>query len=423
MNRGITTTILHADRQSPVEHGATHKPVHVAAAYRYSDVNDLIGVFQGSVSGFSYARQGTPTTAALENKINLLEDGKGTIAFATGMAALAALFTTLLKQGDHIVSSQYIFGNTNSLLSTLERLGCEVTMVDATSVSAVAAALQPNTRLIFVETIANPGVQVADLAAIGELCAQKNLLYVVDNTISTPYLFRPRSVGAGLVVNSLTKYIGGHGNALGGAITDTGLFDWARYPNILDIYRKGDPATWGLSQIRKKGLRDMGATLSSDAAHRIAVGAETLALRMERSCHNALALAQWLVQQPQVARVNYPGLPDNPGYQRATQFFGAIRGGERSPRYGALLSFELVPELDCLAFLNALKIVILSTHLGDNRTLALPAAHTIYYEMGPAKRAQMGIADNLIRVSVGIEETEDLIADLSQALQHASAIV
>lgn len=421
MNRGITTTILHADRQSAVEHGATHKPVHVSAAYRYGDVNDLIGVFQGTMSGFSYARQGTPTTAALENKINLLEGGRGTIAFATGMAALTALFTTLLQQGDHIISSQYIFGNTNSLLMTLQRLGCDVSMVDATDVRNVAAAVRPNTRIVFVETIANPGVQVADLAAIGELCAQNGLLYVVDNTISTPYLFRPRDVGAGLVVNSLTKYIGGHGNALGGAITDTGCFDWSRYPNIYDIYRKGDPATWGLTQLRKKGLRDLGASLSSDAAHRIAVGAETLALRMERACGNAAALAQWLAEQPEVARVNYPGLPGNPGHERATQLFAARRAGERAPRYGALLSFELVSELDCLAFMNALKVVILSTHLGDTRTLALPAAHTIYHEMGPEKRAQMGIADNLIRVSVGIEETEDLIDDFAQALQYAAA--
>jgi len=196
MKRGITTTLLHADRQSSVEHGATHKPVHVAAAYRHADVNDLVGVFQGTKSGYSYARQGTPTTAALENKITLLEGGKGTISFATGMAALSALFMTLLKQGDHIVSSQYIFGNTNSLLSTLQRLGCEVSMVDATDVNAVAAAVQPNTRMVFVETIANPGVQIADLAGFGRLCALLNLHYLVDNTLSTLYLLRPYLVGA-----------------------------------------------------------------------------------------------------------------------------------------------------------------------------------------------------------------------------------
>lgn len=416
---GITTTLLHADRRQSIEHGAVHKPMHPSAAYQYNDVNDLVAVFQGTRSGFSYARQGTPTTAALENKITLLEHGVGTVSFATGMAALTAVFTTLLRAGDHLISSQYIFGNTNSLLTTLQGLGVSVSMVDATDAAAVAAAIRPETRMVFVETIANPGVQVADLEGIGELCRAHGLLYVIDNTVSTPYLFQARGVGAGLVVNSLTKYIGGHGNALGGAVTDVGGFDWQHYANIFDIYRQGNPASWGLTQIRKKGLRDQGATLGAEAAHRIAVGAETLALRMERACHNAQTLAQWLARRAEVARVNYPGLATHPQHERARRCFRAA-GGQGEPRYGALLSFELRDGIDCLAFLNAMQVVILSTHLGDTRTLALPAAHTIYYEMGPQKRAQMGIADSLIRVSVGIEEADDLIADFAQALARVT---
>src|SRR5690606_23551758 len=305
------------------------------------DVNDLVGVFQGTRSGYSYARQGTPTTGALETKITLLEQGIGSINFASGMAALAATFTTLLRQGDHFVSSQYIFGNTNSLFGTLETLGCAFSLVDATDVGQVEAALRPNTRLVFVETIGNPGTQVPDLAAIGALCAQRGILFVVDNTISTPDLMRGKDVQAGLLMNSLTKYIGGHGNALGGAITDTGLFDWTNYPNISEVYRKGNPANWGLTQIRKKGLRDMGASMSSEAAHRIAVGAETLALRMERACHNAHELARMLHSHPRVAKVNYPGLPNHPQHERASALFmvKAPDGGS-APRYGALLSFE-----------------------------------------------------------------------------------
>lgn len=416
MKPGITTQLLHADRRQGAEHGAVHKPMHSAAAYQYNDVNDLCGVFQGTRAGFSYARQGTPTTAALEQKITLLEDGLGTVCFATGMAALTAVFTTMLRAGDHVVSSQYIFGNTNSLFLTLQQLGVEVTLVDATSADTVAAALRANTRLVFVETIANPGVQVADLHGIGELCRERQLLFVVDNTISTPYLFQPKSVGAGLVVNSLTKYIGGHGNAMGGAVTDVGGLDWTHYPNILDIYQTGDPSRWALTQLRKKGLRDQGATLAAEPAHRIAVGAETLTLRMERACANALMLAEWLNAQPLVARVNYPGLADHPQHEWARQWFRA-GGKEGEPRFGALLSFELQAGLDCLQFLNYLQVLVLSTHLGDTRTLALPAAHTIYYEMGPARRAQMGIAESLIRISVGIEEPDDLLADLEQALQ------
>ncbi len=417
MAKGITTTLLHADRSGQIEHGAVHKPMHTAVAYRYGDVNDLVAVFQGTQSGYSYARQGTPTTAALETKITLLERGRGTVSFATGMAAQAALFGTLLKAGDHLVCSQYIFGNTNSLLGTLQDLGIEVTMVDATQAANVQAALRPDTRMVFVETIANPGTQVADLAGIGALCRANGVLYVVDNTVSSPYLFNPVDVGAGLVMNSLSKYICGHGNALGGALTDTNTFDWSTYPNIAEVYRKGDPANWGLMQLRKKGLRDMGGTLASEAAHRIAVGSETLALRMERASHNALTLAQFLEAHPKVAKVHYPGVASHPQHARASELFGALQpDGSRLTRYGALMSVELQPGLDCLAFLNALEIVILSTHLGDSRTLALPAAHTIYYEMGPEKRAQMGIADSLVRLSIGIEDTADLLADMEQGL-------
>lgn len=417
MSFGITTTILHADRRNAVEHGAVHKPMHTSAAYRYDDVNELVAVFQGTQSGYSYARQGTPTTGALETKITLLEQGVGTVSFASGMAALAALFSTLLRAGDHVISSQYVFGNTNSLLGTLQGLGVSVSMVDATDVEQVRAAIRPETRMVFVETIANPGTQVADLAGIGQLCKQHDILFAVDNTISTPYLFRARDVGAGLVMNSLTKYIGGHGNALGGSVTDTGTFDWTTFPNISDVYRKGNPVNWGLTQLRKKGLRDMGATMSSEAAHRIAVGAETLALRMEKACHNAYTLAQRLGANPAVSKVYYPGVTSHPQHARAAELFGVTTGTGREPRFGALLSLELKDGLDPLAFLNAMQVVILSTHLGDTRTLALPAAHTIYHEMGPEKRAQMGIADSLVRVSVGIEDTEDLVGDFEQALE------
>ena len=284
--QGFTTSILHADRRQAVEHGAVHKPMHPSSQYVYSDARELAAVFQGK-PGFSYARQGTPTTAALENKVTLMEEGVATVSFATGMAALAAVFMTLLRRGDHLVSSQYIFGNTNSLLGTLQELGVEVTLVDATDIDAVRAALRPQTRMVFAETIANPGTQVADLAAIGQLCRERGLVFLLDNTLTSPWLLKGKDVGASLVMNSLSKYIGGHANALGGSITETGLFDWSTYPNILDTYRKGPSSGWGLTQIKKKGLRDMGGTLASEAAHRIAVGAETLALRMDRACSNS----------------------------------------------------------------------------------------------------------------------------------------
>ena len=274
------TRLLHADRLGGVEHGAIHKPLHVSAAFNYPTARDLVEVFQGNQAGHVYARQGNPTVNALEAKVTLLEDAKGTATFATGMAAITAVFLALLRAGDHLVCTRFLFGNTNSLMQTLQALGVDVTFVDATAADNVRAAITPATRMVFVETIANPVTQVADLEGIGRVCKDAGLLYVVDGTLTTPLLVQGRDVGAGLVVHSLSKSIGGHGNALGGAVVDTGLFDWSAYANILPPYKKGPADKWGLLQVKKKGLRDMGGTLRAEDAHRIAVGAETLALRL-----------------------------------------------------------------------------------------------------------------------------------------------
>jgi O-acetylhomoserine (thiol)-lyase len=404
---GFTTSILHADRESVIEHGSLHKPLHLSVAYGYRDARELANVFQGKTQGYAYGRQGNPTAAALEEKVNRMEDGVATACFGTGMAAIGAIMLALLRNGDHVVSSSFLFGNTNSLFNTLAAHGNEVTFVDATDCALVEAAIRPETRLIFVETIANPRTQIADLSRIGELCARQSLLYVVDNTTTSPYLFRPKTVNASLVVNALTKYIGGHGNALGGSITDTGIFDWTKFANIQDTYKGPKTALWGLTQIRKKGLRDWGGTLAAEQAHHLAVGAETLSLRMDRACANAMSLAQFLDSRSEVRAVYYPGLDSHPQHALAGELFAA---------YGALLSFELDPKLDCFDFLNRLQHVVLSSNLGDNRTLAIPVAHTIYHEMGAERRASMGIVDSLIRVSVGIEDCEDLLADFAQAL-------
>ena len=405
---GFTTTILHNDRQKSIEHGSLHKPVHTSVSFGYADARELAQVFQGKQPGYRYGRQGNPTVSALEDKVNRMEDGQGTLCFATGMAAIGAIFQALLRAGDHVISSSFLFGNTNSLWQTVGGQGVDVSFVDATDVAHVIAAVRPETRLVFVETIANPRTQIADLERISEFCHQRGILYVVDNTMTTPYLFRPKAVGASLVVNALTKSISGHGHALGGAITDTGLYDWSQYPNIFETYRKNPVKQWGLAQIRAKGLRDFGGSLGPEAAHHIAVGAETIALRLDRACANALALAQMLAQDERVAAVYYPGMPEHPQHALAGMLFRA---------YGALLSFELKPEIDCFDYLNRLRLGIPASNLGDNRTLVIPVAHTIYYEMGPERRASMGIAESLIRVAVGIEDTADLVNDFQQALQ------
>ena len=407
---GFTTTILHSDRQKTIEHGSLHKPIHTSVAYGYRDARELAAVFQGKKPGYRYGRQGNPTVSALEEKINRMEEGMATLCFATGMAAIGAMVQALLRNGDHVISSAFLFGNTNSLWQTVELQGMPVSFVDATDVAHVERAITPATRMVFVETIANPRTQVADLERIGALCRARGILFVVDNTMTSPYLFRPKTVGASLVINALTKAIGGHGNALGGSLTDTGLFDWAQFPNIAETYKRFAPAQWGMAQLRAKGLRDFGAALGPEAAHHLAVGAETMALRIERESASALALATMLAADPRVAAVHYPGLTSHPQHGIAGKLFKA---------FGGLLSFELREGIDCFDYLNRLTLAIPASNLGDTRTLVIPVAHTIFHEMGPQRRASMGIAESLIRVSVGIEDTEDLLQDFWQAFEEA----
>jgi O-acetylhomoserine (thiol)-lyase len=405
--KGFNTTNLHSDRRDNPEHGVLHKAIHPSVAYGYEDARELAEVFQGKRAGYNYGRQLNPTVTALQNKITAMEDGIATAAFATGMAAIASTMLSLLRQGDHIVSSAYLFGNTNSLFGTFQNLGIEVTFVDATDVNAVQSAIRGNTRLVFVETIANPVTQIADLTAIGALCKSENLIFCVDNTMTSPHLFRPKSVGASFSVNSLTKYIGGHGNALGGTITDTGLYDWTGFANIYDNYKSQDAALWGITQVKKKGLRDIGASLGPEAAHHLAVGSETLSLRMDKACNNAQKIAEFCEQHPKVKQVYYPGLPVHPQHERAKKLFKG---------FGSIMSIDLVAGVDCFDVLNAMENIVSSSNLGDTRTLAIPVAHTIYYEMGAERRASMGIADSMLRFSIGIEEVEDLLADFEKAL-------
>ncbi len=407
-SNGFTTTALHLDRLAKPEHGAMHKAIHTSIAYGYEKADDLAAVFQGRQKGFAYSRQANPTVQALENRVTAFEDGIGSVCFATGMAALGAIFFAFLKRDDHIVSSQFLFGNTASMLATLEHMGVGVTFVDSTDATNVKAALTPKTRLVLAETIANPVTQVSDLDGIGALCKEHGLIYVVDNTVTSPYLFRPKAVGATFSVNSLSKYFGGHGAALGGSVTDCGVFDWSNDPGIFEGYKATTAVEqWGLIQLRRKGLRDFGGTLSPEAAHTLALGTETLALRMERSCDNALRLAEFLSRQKAVVEVNHPGLESHPQHGIANRLF---------KRTGALMSFALDDRHDALAFMSNLELVVNSTNLGDTRTLGIAVAPTIFFELGRERRAAMGIREGLIRLSVGIEDIDDLIGDFSRAL-------
>ncbi|RJX32083.1 MAG: cystathionine gamma-synthase family protein [Oxalobacter sp.] len=406
---GFTTTLVHSDHQKSIEHASILRPVHHSVTFGYATSREVAEVFQGKKPGFRYARQGNPSVLALEEKINQMEGGLSTICFASGMAAIGVIPQTLLRAGDHVVSSSFLFGNTNSIWHTIGHQGMEVSLVDATDVKNVEAALKPNTRIVYVETIANPRTQVADLKRIGDLCKARGILFAVDNTMTTPYLFRPKSVGAGLSINSLTKSINGHGNAMGGAITDTGLFDWTTFPNIFENIKRNNPERmWGAAQIRVRGLRDYGAALSPETASRISSGAETLSLRMDRTCASAMGVAKMLEADSRVKSVYYPGLSSHPQHKLANELF---------KNYGSMFSFELQDNIDYYDYIDRLKLPVYASNLGDTRTLVIPVAQTIYAEIGQEARAKVGIAENLIRVSIGIEDTEDLLEDFRQALK------
>lgn len=409
---GFTTQNLHSDRLGThprvgkPEHGALHKPIHPSVAFGYEKSKDLAAAFQGKIPGYAYARQANPTIEALEHKVNQMENGLGTVLFASGMSAIAAL-ECLLVSGDHVIATSFLFGNTNSLFQSWTRHGIEVTFVDPTDVQNVINARKSNTKLVFVETIANPVTQIADLAAIGEFCQKESLIYVVDNTLTTPWSYQPKIHGASLIVNALSKAMSGSGTALGGSLTDTGLFDWSKFSGIWDMYRTGDSKLWGLNQIRKKGLRDGGSALSPFNAHIISVGLDTLALRLTKACDNALKLAQLLESSPKIKKVYYPGLTSHPQHQSAQNWFKAP---------AQLLTIELQDDACPFEFLDQLEWVIASSNIADARTLGIPVAHTIFFEMGAERRKSMGIADNMIRLSIGIEDTEDLLADFQKAL-------
>ncbi len=408
-NQGFSTKILHAQLQQRAEHGAFRESIQPSLAFNYEKVEGLIAAFQGNSSSFTYARNSSPTVESLEKQISIMENAKKTLCFATGMAAIAATMLTLLKQGDHLLSSTHIFGNTKSFIDTLQNLGIQHDFISFDSVDTVKAALRPNTKMVFFETLSNPNVFIPDIENIANLLAEKKIISLVDNTLSTPYLFQPKDYGFTFSHHSLSKYIGGHSAALGGSLSDFGNYNWKDEQNIFKPYRQKHPDNAGLHQIQKKGIRDMGSTLSPFNAALLSIGAETLVLRLQEHIRNALILAEFLEQHPKVKHVYFPGLPSHPHHERMKKYFTQPSG---------LLSFELKTGLDVLAFMNGLQTICRSTHLADTRTLAIPIAKTIYHEMGQEKRAAMGIAENQIRLSAGIENSEDLIYDLDQAL-HA----
>jgi len=403
------TSGIHAGNMGQSNWGQSTVPVFQSTAYAYETAEELEAVFAGRAPGFIYTRIANPTNATLERRLNALEDGVGCIATASGMAALATTLLGLLSTGDEMVAGSGLFGGTVSLLdNVLGRWGIKVQYADVTCTENIAAAITPKTRLILVETIGNPRMDVPDLPAIAELAQQAGIPLIVDSTVTPPTVLRPKQWGADIVVHSTSKFINGHGTAIGGAIIDTGRYDWATSPfeSVKPYQRAGQLAF--LSSLRNGAYRDLGACPAPQNSFLMLQGLETLALRMPQHCANAARLAKRLRDHAEVAWVNYPGLEDSPFYERIQRLFGGVGG--------ALLTFGLGSKERAFRFINALELARNLANLGDAKTLVIHPASTIFHEFEPAQQAHMGVTQDMLRVSVGLEDFSDVYSDFRQAI-------
>jgi O-acetylhomoserine (thiol)-lyase len=392
---------------------AAETPIHQAASYGYGTTEELADVFAGHAPGHIYTRISGPTTLTLERRLADLEGGVGCIATASGMAAITAVMTGLLRSGDEILSANGIFGGTISLFKNVfGRFGVKTTLVNGGDTEQFRRAINPATRVIFVETISNPGMDVPDLPALAEIARAHRIPLVVDSTLTSPALVRPRDFGADIVVHSTTKYINGHGTAIGGALIDTGRYDWANglFPDLAAVAKRAGRLAF-LSHLRMLIYRDLGGCPTPGNSWLMLQGLETLTGRVRTHCDNALKLAEVLNRHRGVARVDYPGLESSPYFPRVVKLFGGRGGG--------LLTLRLGTQARAFQFINALKTVRIATNLGETRTLVLHPASTIFHEYSADERARLGVPDDLVRISVGIDEFEKLEQDVLQALDAA----
>ena len=412
-SRRFATQVIHAAQHPEQWQGATQPPVFQSAAFRHETAESLSGAFAGRGGNDIYTRLGNPTNRALEQKLSLLEGGAGAIVTASGMAAVANACLALLRSGDEFVAGRSLFMSTYALFTgVFPKYGLTARVVDLGDTAALAAAINQRTRFVFMETIGNPALDVPDIAALAGLAHEHGLPLVVDNTLASPFLCRPLELGADVVVHSTTKYLSGHGGAPGGAIIDGGRFDWPaeRFPDLRPLV-EADPARPPLlEKIWREHHVNFGATQAPWHAYLTLIGLDTLAVRMERHLANAEAVAAFLQEQPAVAWVNYPGLADYPFHAVAIRQFQG-RG------FGGLLTFGLKNEAACFAFINRLQLIFHLANLGDCKTLVIHPASTQYHSFDPPVRREMGVPDEMLRLSVGIEDAADICEDIHQALE------
>jgi O-acetylhomoserine (thiol)-lyase len=420
---GLGTKALHAGQQPDPNTGSRAVPIHQTTSYVFKSTEHAANLFALKEMGWIYTRLMNPTTDVLEQRLAAMDGGIGGLALSSGQQAIAVALWNLVHAGGHIVSAAALYGGTITLLGqTFKRLGIDVTFVDAKNPNEIAAAVRPNTRAVYVESLANPKNDVLDYQAIADMAHRRGLPVVCDNTVLTPILFKPFDYGIDIAVYSLTKFIGGHGTSIGGAIIDSGRFDWGREPEKWPQFTQPDPSYHGtifhqavgqlcyILTCRTHWLRDLGGVLSPFNAFLFLQGLETLHLRMPRHCENALAVAKFLESHPLVAWVNYPGLPSHPDHKMAKKYL---------PRgCGAILGFGVKGgRAAAQKFIESVKLASHLANIGDAKTLVIHPASTTHSQQNPEELRAAGITDDYVRVSVGLEDIEDIEADLDQALK------
>lgn len=424
---GFDTLALHAGAAPDPSTGARAVPIHLTTSFVFESSEHAASLFNLERAGHVYSRISNPTNAVLEQRVAALEGGIGAISTASGQAALHLCIATLMGAGSHIVASTALYGGSQNLLHyTLRRFGIETTFVKPGDLDGWRAAVRPNTRLFFGETLGNPGLDVLDIPAVADIAHAAGVPLLVDSTLTTPYLMQPLALGADLVYHSATKFLSGHGTVVGGVVVDGGRFDWeasGRFPELTTPYDGfhgmvfSEESTVGafLLRARREGLRDFGACMSPHTAWLILQGIETLPLRMERHIANTEKIVHFLAAHPMVTRVAHPLLADHPSHARAERL---LRFGARGA--GAVFSFDLKgSRAQGQAFIEALKLFSHLANVGDCRSLVIHPASTTHFRMSDEALAAAGIGAGTIRLSIGLEDPDDLLDDLKRALKAA----
>jgi O-acetylhomoserine (thiol)-lyase len=403
-DKGFNTILLHGTKTGDATTGATLTPVYQSSAFFQPSAEQHERLFHNKANGYSYTRISNPTIAAFEERMTRIEKGVASVACASGMAAITNGLLNIVGAGDEILTSNSLYGGTIDLFHDLESFGIRTVFVDAGDIAAVEAAI----KVIFAETIGNPKLDVTDIPALSRLAHDHGIPLMVDNTVATALLTKPLTLGADIVINSTSKYVNGNSSAISGVITDGGHFKWdgERYPGMAD-YIKFGPFAY-TAKLRNGLFRNMGACLAPQNAYYNLLGLETLGLRVERACDNAARLAKELAALPGIT-VNYPGLESSPWHETATKLLDG--------RYGAILTFRTGSKERAFAIMNDLKIPQIVSNIGDTKTLIVHPESTLNAHSSEQEKIDAGVYDDMIRVSVGIEDVEDLIEDFKEAIE------